>query len=144
MKSQENSFEYEAPQLNKDGSEILSDVSLVAIADLRPITLGERIRRYERTPQFLHDQNSLDGYDEGDDFSDVLLDRDESPLSQYEDRAEEIRGRIRERKKAEKAAEKEAAIAKEKAEKDAFRKRYQELQNEAASLNDSEGATPTT
>lgn len=112
--------------LTKDGKVRVSPVSLVAVADLRPITLGERVRRYMRTPKFLQDQNNLDGYDE----EDFLLDPHENPLSPHEERSAEILENVRKRKMEEREAEKQRLIDEEKADREKFRKRLRELREE--------------
>lgn len=115
------------PSLTKDGRVKVNPTSLVAVVDIRPVTLGERIRRYMRTPQFLQDMNRSDGYDEDD----LLIDPHEPPMSPYEDRAVELAERVKKRKAEEREAEKQRLIDQEKAEKDAFRKRYNEIRREA-------------
>lgn len=119
-----------APQLDGRGREVVSPVSLVAAVNLRNVTLGERVRRYMKTPQFLQDQNDLDGYDPDEHDPEFLADMDENPMSRHELRFGEIAGRVRERKKQERAAEKQAAIDKENAERDTFRRRMRELKEE--------------
>lgn len=114
-------------KVDKNGALRLSPVSLVAIASMRPVTLGERVRRYQRTPKFLQDQQMLDGYDE----EDILFDRHENPLSPHEDRSFELLERVKKRKAEEREADKQSQIEKEKAEKEAFRKRYEEIRRES-------------
>lgn len=118
------------PYLDENGSVVTSPVTLVAHLDLRPITLGERISRYMRTPKFQQDMNNTLGFDDGDDVPDDMVDMDDLPLSKHEDRARVIQDRARRRRFEEKEAEKKANFEKAKAEKEAFRQRYQEIKDE--------------
>lgn len=128
----DNSYSYTPPQLDEHGREIISQVTLVAVADLRPVTLGERIRRYMKTPQFLQDLHNEDGYH--DENIEEVPDEDENPITRYETRAADIVERVKARKQKAVEDEKEKLIAEEKASKDAFRKRFKELQLEGATL----------
>lgn len=114
------------PSMTPDGKVRVSRTSLVAVADIRPVTLGERIRRYMRTPQFLQDMNKDDGYDD----IDLLIDPHEPPMSPHEDRALDLADRVKKRKADERESEKQKLIDAEKAEKDLFRRRLAELRDE--------------
>lgn len=119
------------PRTDEDrgGQEVVSPVSLVAIADLRPMSLGERIRRYSRSPVFQEDLEALLTTEIEAEVHE-LLDADENPMSKYEERAEDLRSRIRDRKNQEKEDAKNAAKEREKALKEEFRARMKELQEE--------------
>lgn len=122
---------HNAHRMNDLGEEIVSNISLVSVADQRPMTLGERVRRYMNTPQFQHDLDAgaLDDFTD-EDFDLVPL-SDEAPISAHEDRSRELKKRVRKRLTDEAEAKKQKAIEAEKAEKEAFRKRYNELRAEA-------------
>lgn len=119
------------PSLDKHGRVRVSKVSLVGVADIRPVTLGERIRRYARTPQFVQDQYASEGFDEDD----LLTDPHEIPMSPHEDRAMELVQRVKQRKIEEREAEKKRRIDAEKEEKDAFRRRFEELRSEGEQIS---------
>jgi len=121
---------YIPPKLDDKGRELVSSVSLVSRADMRPITLGERIRRYMRTPQFQRDLDSEDGWDP-EDLEEIGIE-EENPISIHEDRAKEIAGRVRTRKTKEADELKQKEIEAENAEKEKFRKRFKELQEEGS------------
>ena len=128
-------YVYHPPTLTKSGAELVSDVSLVAVADLRPVTLGERIRRYMRTPQFMEDindlRNNLDLFDPEE--IDFVLDPHENPMSDYEDRMADLKKRFHDRKQKLAEEEKQKLIKKEAEEKEAFKRRYDELRREGSS-----------
>lgn len=134
----EQIYEYHRPYLNDFGQEELSDTSLVAVADLRPMSLGERVRRYMRTPQFQQDLMNQAGMDEDEDnIPDSLGDPDGPELmSPHEERAYDLRRdaalRAAEKVEADKKAETDAAIEREKAEKAVFRRRMKELRDEGS------------
>ena len=112
----------------KGKREILSPISLVQVVQ-GELSLEQRIRKYQQTPQFLHDQNDVSGFD--DDHIEALEnDPDLPPISQYEDRAAEIQRRhekfLADQKKAKLEKEKEER----KAEFKAARSRYKELREE--------------
>lgn len=88
--------------------------SLVAVCDLRPITMGERVMRYVRTPSLKDDLIFDDDRYDPDDFHDD----EDRPMSPHEERAQ---ARL-ERKKAEKAKADQArqdAATKKKADEEA-------------------------
>lgn len=122
---------YVPPQLDDQGREIVSPISLVAAVDLRPMSLGERIRRYQRTPQFQEDLKRLREAEIDDEIM-QLYDDDENPISPYEERFEEIRSNIRKRKQKEAEDALELERQAEAREKEAFRKRYNEIRDEAS------------
>jgi len=113
--------EYHAPALDSEGRELVSSVSLVTVAHQRPVTLGERIKRYMQMPTLQADLE----YDEIDE--DDYVDYDGPPMSKYEDRHRDLLKRVSERKSKE-AAEKKAADRKAAEEEAAaFRKRVLEV-----------------
>ena len=71
-----------APQLDAAGAEIVSSVSLVVGVDLHPLSLGERVRRFMKTPMLSAD---LFKYDDGEDIGE-MFDEHESPISPHVDR----------------------------------------------------------
>ena len=135
----EQTYEFHPPVLDDYGNERVSDVSLVAVADLRPMSLGERVRRYMRTPQLQHDLMNDAGMDMDDEnFPDTQPD-DSAPMSLHEDRAHQLRkdqenARLKKIEEDKKAAT-EAEIEAEKQANEAFRRRYKQLK-ESGSLPD--------
>lgn len=119
------------PQLDKFGREIVSPISLVAAVDLRPMSLGERIRRYQRTPQFQEDLKALEESEIDDEIME-LYDDGENPISPYEDRFQDLRERIRQRKRAEEEAAIEADRKREADEREAWRQRHREILAESS------------
>lgn len=129
------------PQRTITGAEVSDPRSLVVAGQLRHVSLGERIRRYMRTPEFLQDQRNEAGYDPDDleekDFKDGEL------VSPHDDRYKELEA---DRKKAEAAnreKEKQKLIDDEKAARDTFRKRLKELQAEDATLEPVKARQPS-
>lgn len=109
--------------LTKDGAEISNPVSLSVTAYLP--TMGERIRRYMRTPGLAQDiYNNPDLWDPED--AEVVFRDDGSPISRHETRYKEGLKKAQERHVKIKAEEKEAAKAKHQEEQAAFRKRVKE------------------
>lgn len=111
-------YVWQNPVLDAQGREVISPVSLVAVADLRPISMAERVRRYMRLPQFIEDQKNLTDLWADNDW-DENLDPDEVPISKYEDRAREVAARIQARR-----AKEAADLSAQKA--DADKKKYEE------------------
>jgi len=104
-----------------DGQELVSPVSLVTVAASRPVTLGERIRRYTSMPTLQDDLL----YDEIED-EDFIEDDGLPPMSKHEDRYHEVIKRAKTRKAEKDEADKKIAIEKETSEKEAFRNRVKE------------------
>lgn len=117
------------PVLDKNGSEVVSEKTLVQAADLRHMSLGERIRRYERTPQFLQNLQDNLGYDEDLDI-DTLPDPDAPPPTVQE--AEEIKSRLLELSNNRIAREKEAEIDRQYKQFSAFSQRQSQLKKDAS------------
>lgn len=125
-------FQWQPPVLDEKGREVVSPVSLVSVADLRPVTMAERVRRYMRLPQFVEDQKTLhDLWAEGE--LDENLDPDAVPLSQYEDRAREVAARVQVRKAKEAKEASEAKAEQDRRDFEAWSKKYEELRQKAAS-----------
>lgn len=129
-----DNYKFVPPQLDAEGREILSPVTLVSVTDMRPMTLGERVRRYIRTPTFQQDILNDDGY-HPDDLHEVPIE-DENPISPYEERAWDLQSISRKRKRKEAEDKKNEAIEAEKAVKAEYRRRFKELQAEGADLPD--------
>lgn len=124
------------PQLSEDGrSEILNSKSLVTVYNDKPLSVGERIRRYTGNLGQLQEFQ----YDEEDLEPDEMADMDESPLSKYEDRAGEITRRVRERKDKEKSEEQIRIRDEETKRKNDLREAIRELSREAATPPPAEG-----
>lgn len=119
-------------RMNSAGEEVLSDVSLVAHTDMRPVTLGERIRRYIKTPAFAQDQLDEAGYHSEDIFDEDIPFEEQLPPTNYEDRYHELKEGLEKIRKEKIEKKKKEREEREKAEKEAFRKRYNELKDEGA------------
>jgi len=106
-------------RMTKNGSEMPDKRSLVAVCDIKPVTMGERIRKYQRTPGLKDDHLFHNEDYDPDDFHDD----EDRPMSPHEERA----AAFMERKKARKAEldqkRKEAAEEAQRAEQAAFRER---------------------
>lgn len=116
------------PALTDDGAELVSPISLVSVLD-RPLSIGERIRRFTSLPSLLEDD-----FDDGDDLPDDLLDHDEPMMSKHEDRAHSVVQRARARKQKE-------ANDRAEADREARRNEAKDLQRRLDALRQ-EGATP--
>jgi len=125
-------YGYNPPALDKFGRVIVSPVSLVATADRKPVSMGDRVRKYQRSPQFQHDLLKDAAYDADDHDPDVLADAHANPMSPHEDRYSDLLKRVSERKSKEAADKKAKEIEAEKAAKEAFRQRLRELQEEGS------------
>lgn len=138
----EQVYQYNPPQLDESGMERVSDTSLVSVADLSPMSLGERVRRYMRQPQFQEDLMNELGYDslEDDELPDTLEGDDDAPMSPHEDRAYEHRARVKkaaeEKVEADKKAKTEAEIEAERKAMEDFRKRMKQLREEGSAPDD--------
>jgi len=117
------------PVLDALGREVVNPISLVTGAATRRRTLGDQVRRYIATPRFLSDQE-LGDYDP--DELEEALDLHENPMSQYEDRAEELRQRIRARKEQEREREKQERIDQDNAAQAEWEERYEKRRRAAA------------
>lgn len=104
--------------LNSRGEELPSPVSLVTVAHSRPVSLGQRIKRYTQLPTL---QNDL-LFDEVSE-EDYVGDYDGPPMSKYEDRHAQILENVKKRKHKEAEDKKKADKEKEDAEREEFRKR---------------------
>lgn len=109
--------------LNKKGMEMPDIRSLVAVCDLSPITLGDKIRRYVRTPTLADDLLYHDEKYDPDDF----FDDEDRPMSPHEERAAAWLERKKERKTAYDKQVREKEIADQEAENEAFRERVKAL-----------------
>jgi len=106
------------PRLSAKGGEILSSRSRTVNAFLP--TMGERIRRFTRTPQMQDElYNHPDLWD--DEIHEAVFNDDGSPISIHETRYQEGLKTAKERKSSRDAEEKQKNIEKEKLEKAAFR-----------------------
>lgn len=101
--------------LNAKGEEMPSDVSLVTVAHRRPVTLGERIRRYTSLPT-LADTLLYDDI-EDDDY---VGDYDGPPMSPYEDRHRDLLKKVKERKTKERQQQIDDDIKKKAEETEKF------------------------
>lgn len=119
----DSGYEFAPPQCDEKGRVIVSPISLVAVADQKPVRMGDRIRRYLRNPTPIEDL----AYDEDDFEPDDLPDGHDNPMTASEDRMQDYVGRAKTRQA--KKLEKEAAdlAEKQKAEKEALRERMREL-----------------
>lgn len=109
--------------LNDKGMEIPDPRSLVAVCDLKPITMGERIRRYVRTPQLRDDLLfDNDEYDP-DDFHDD----EDRPASPFEERTTAFMDRVKSRRQKKDEETKKAAQEALEAEEKAFSERVKNL-----------------
>lgn len=124
-------YKWQPPVLDDQGREVVSPVTLVSVADLRPITMGERVRRYMRMPTFLEDQKALQDLWADDDF-DENTDPDEIPIGPYEDRAREVAARIQARRAKESAEKSAEAAAADKAKYEEWSKHYEELRQKSS------------
>lgn len=138
MKSDKKVFEYKLPVLDENGAEVVSDVSLVAIANPRELSLGARIARYVRTPEFQQKLKDLQGYDGRDDVDD-FEDEDGNhvnPMSPYEERYGDIvqnyRKKSEDKKKLDDEEKKKKAEEKRKAQKALYREIAEELKREGS------------
>jgi len=112
------------PRMNEKGEEILSNISRTVNVYLP--TMGERIRRYARTPEFLQDRY----FDESlwdDEDKETLFNEDGSPVSIHEERYQEGLQEAKKRYKKRTDEEKEAAIQKANEEASEFEKRVREI-----------------
>lgn len=77
---------YKERAIDDNGREVLSPISLVADVDMNPLSLGEQMARFVKSPDFLYD---------GDDDDDLELpDDDVDPMSQHEDRYLEVTNKL--------------------------------------------------
>lgn len=118
------------PKRTRTGAEISDPRSLVVAGQLRHVTLGERIRRYMRTPEFLQDQRNEEGYDP-DDLEEKNF-YDGEIVSIHDDRYKELEADRKKQEAAQREKEKEKLKAEEDAARETFRKRWKELQSEDA------------
>jgi len=102
----------------RDGKEVLSSVSRVTVAYLP--TMGERIKKYMRTPQLQH-QTYHDPELWDDDDTSVIFNEDGSYVSMHEERYQEGLKKAKERKSARLEEEKKQKEEQEKADREAFR-----------------------
>lgn len=84
----------EAPQQYLHAYERPDNRSLVAVCDLKPITMGDRVHRYMRSPSLRDDLVFSDPDYDPDDF----LDDDDRPMSPHEERYEAYNNRKKARK----------------------------------------------
>nr|QJB20680.1 MAG: hypothetical protein [Microvirus sp.] len=103
--------------LNKKGMELPDNRSLVSVADLRPVTMGERVMRYHRPLELRDDLYHDEKYDP-DDFHDD----DDRMMSPHEERA----GAFIERRKARKMELDRLAEEKARKEADEENERFRE------------------
>lgn len=82
---------------DETGREIPNPLSMVASVDMKPLTIGERIDRYLRSPSNRELELSGYGYDDDDYDFDAP---DDTPLSEYEDRTTDILVRAKARSEA--------------------------------------------
>lgn len=120
---------YHEMSQHEDGSEHLNPISLVSDVDMHPLSLGEQMLRFVRSPDLLYD------FDDSEDFD--IDDQDSDRMTAYEDRTHESLRYVK-RKKEEriKKQNEEKAEAAQK-ELDEFAKRY-----EARRLETDQVATP--
>lgn len=78
-------------RLTESGFEIPDNRSLVAVVDLTPVTMGERVQRYMRTPSLRDELVFSDEDYDPDDFHDD----DDRPMSPHEERFAERQDRIK-------------------------------------------------
>lgn len=133
MTKSEKSIKTESPMvaLDAQGRELPSDVSLVSVVDKRPVTLGERIRKYMRSPvlqQHLEDPR----YWDPEDIETIALE-EEIPMTKYEGRADLLFAEIQSRVQKRKAAQLEEEIELERKANERFAAQYKALQ-EAGSI----------
>lgn len=113
--------------INKNGCELPSDQSLVAVCDIRPVSMSDRIQRYLRAPRLMDDlMFDPDDYDPDDD---VFHDDDDRMMSPHEDRFQEYKKRRQEQLDAK--LKEESRLLKEKMDKETedFRNRVLAVQN---------------
>lgn len=110
------------------GREIVSPVSLVAVAHMRPLSIGERVARYMRTPnlQEIHD-DLWDPDDQEEPFS-----RNVDPMSKHEDRARKAVESSHEKKRKRALQKEEEERKKEEERKAQFRRDMEELREKAS------------
>ena len=130
-------FVWQPPVLNDQGAEVVSPISLVAVADLRPVSMAERVRRYMRLPQFVEDQKALADLWADSDL-DENLDPDEVPIGTYEDRAREIAAKTQARRAKEAAEASQRKAEEDRAQFEAWSLKYEELRQKGA------GSPPST
>lgn len=124
----DSGYTFTPPQLDEKGRVIVSPVSLVAVADRRPVTMGERIRRYMRNPKPIEDLE----YDPEDLEVDDLPDGHDNPMTNHEDRTRDFNNRQKAKAADRQKKESEELAEKQKAEKAALRARLLELQEEGS------------
>lgn len=118
-----------SPNLDAEGREVPSNISLT-VAAYYP-TLGERIRRYMRTPTLQNDvYNNPELWDEDD--AEVLFNEDGLIVSPHESRYQEGLVKAKELKIERDKAEKEAAVKREKEENEAFRNRVKQAMKDGS------------
>lgn len=125
-------FVWTDPVLDDQGREVISPVTLVAVADLRPVSMQERVQRYMRLPSFVQDQTDLREFWTDDDL-DELPDPDEVPMSEFEDRAREISARVQARRAKESAEASQRKAEEDAAEFERWSAKYEELRQRGSS-----------
>lgn len=113
-------------RLNSKGMELPDNRSLVAVCDLTPLTIGERVRRYVRVPQLRDDLIYSDENYDPDDF----FDDEDRPMSPHEERAAEFLARKKARKAEKDAEAAEAARKKLEEEQAEFARRVREVKDQ--------------
>lgn len=102
------------------------DRSLVAVVDLTPITMGERVRRYMRTPSLRDDLIFHDPKYDPDDF----YDDEDRPMAPHEERYDEFVERKKQRKTELDEKRRKDAEEKQKSDDEEFVKRVKAVKSE--------------
>lgn len=113
-------------RLTPNGLEIPDRRSLVAVCDLKPVTMGERIKRYVRSPSLKDDLVFSDDRFDPDDF----LDDEDRPMSPHEERAAEYLERKKRQKAKLDAQRKKEAEDKEREENERFESRVRQVKSD--------------
>lgn len=119
------------PRMDENGGEVLSPVSRTAAVYLP--TMGERIRRYTRSPEMQRDVYHDEAFWDDEDHE-ALFSEDGSPVSKHEERYIDGLEKAKKVKTERDEKEKADAIEKEKAAQADFRKRVREAIAEGTTI----------
>lgn len=116
----------EGVRLTVQGYEIPDGRSLVAVCDLKPVSMGDRIKRYVRSPSLRDDLVFSDDQFDPDDWHDD----EDRPMSPHEERYGEYVDRKKRRKTELDKKKAEEAAELERKENEKFRARVLEVKED--------------